>query len=280
MEEDDISLLPVLPRPFEEPLLRRLEAEPPLLATLVRVDLLAEARPLAELLFLAAEFLTEDLDAVDFFAADLPDDPPEREAELPPLDDEEVLLVPRAELPLEDADDLPAVRDVALLEDFAALREEPLLDDFAADFLAPRAAVLREVDFLAALPFLATRLRVVLLADANPLFAEVFLAAVLEEDFLAAVFFTGDFLAVDFLAADFLAAPLDVVLEAALLEPLLDDFVAVLEPPRPEERPLEAARPRPEDLDAALDEDLPPALRVEVFLEAAFLVDFAIVNGF
>ena len=117
------------------------------------------------------------------------------------------------------------------------------------------------------------------------LFAEVFFAAVLfAPAFLAVLFFAaplaaflaGDFLAVDFLAADFR----EVDFDAALLELLLEDFVAVLEPPRPVERRLEAALLRPVDLDAVRDLVLPPALLEEVFLEAVFLVDFAIVNGF
>ena len=214
-----------------------------LLATLVLVVFAAEVIPLEGLLFLAAVF-------------------EERVAELPPLD--VGLAATREELPLE-----------VLL---------------AADFLAPRDVVLRAaLDLEAA--FLAGRLDVFL---ATLFLAVVFLAAVLFTAFLAVLLFAvlflavvffaaplaADFLAVVFFAADFFAGFLVVDLEAALLEPVLEVLDAVLEPPRPVVRPLEAALLRPVDLAAVLDLVLPPALLEEVFLEAAFLVDFAIVNGF
>jgi hypothetical protein len=92
--------------------------------------------------------------------------------------------------------------------------------------------------------------------------------------FLAAAFFGAAFLAAPpFLAADFLGA-------AFLAAPFLD------EPPLPEdEPPLDEEPPRPDDLEAPFlaalfDVDLPPERLLEDFLAAAFLDDFAIVNGF
>lgn len=180
-----------------------------------------------------------------------------------------------------------------LVDDLAAARTVPFLEVLpAVDFLAPRAAVLRAEPDLAA-AFLTGRLLVFFAAVL--LLAVLFLAVLfLAAPFLAALLLTTAFLAVlflavllaaflagDFLAADFLEADLrEVDLEAAFFELLLEDLDAVLEPPRPVERRLEAALLRPVDLDAVRDLVLPPALLEEVFLEAAFLVDFAIVNGF
>jgi hypothetical protein len=218
---------------------------------------------------------------------------------------------------VEDAPLLPTLVRVAfaervaelppLEEDVAAARDAPFLEDLlAVDFLAPRAVVLRaapdlEAAFLAGrlLVFFAAVLLLAVLFLAVLFLAVLFLAVLLlavlllavlflAAPFLAALLLTLAFLAVlflaaffagDFLAADFLEADLrEVDLEAAFFVP--EDLDAVLEPPRPVDRRLEAALLRPVDLDAVLDLVLPPALLEEVFLEAAFLVDFAIVNGF
>ena len=187
---------------------------------------------------------------------------------------EPVLLRPDAE-----REDLPdeawLLFGAALLE---ALRPPEL---FVAVFTAERLEELpREEDFLAA-PFLAAPfLAAPFLAApflADPFFADPFFAA----DFFVAPFFTPPFLAADFLAppflaADFLAPPF---LAAPFLEAVLD------ERPLPEdEPPLEDEPPRRDldapFLDAPFEEDLPPERLLDDFLDAAFLVDFAIVNGF
>jgi hypothetical protein len=156
-------------------------------------------------------------------------------------------LLLREEEPLEAADDDPR---------FAAALLEALLppEDFlAVDFLAAffgaglLAALFLEPPFLAA-DLLAAGLL------APPFFAPDFLAP----DFLAAGLLAALFLAPDFLEPPFLAAPLDLPEEEPPLDEELrrDDFFA-----------------------APFDEDLPPALFLADFFFAAFLVDFAIVNG-
>jgi hypothetical protein len=182
---------------------------------------------------------------------------------------EPVLLRPDAE-----REDLPdeawLLFGAALLE---ALRPPEL---FVAVFTAERLEELpREEDFLAA-PFLAAPFLAAPFLAA-PFLADPFFAA----DFFVAPFFTPPFLAADFLAppflaADFLAPPF---LAAPFLEAVLD------ERPLPEdEPPLEDEPPRRDldapFLDAPFEEDLPPERLLDDFLDAAFLVDFAIVNGF
>lgn len=117
--------------------------------------------------------------------------------------------------------------------------------------------------------------------------AAFFAAAFLGAAFLAAAFLGAAFFGAAFLAAPFLAAtPRD----EDLLAPPLDDFEALLpavaflaalfdEPPLPEVEPprLDLAAPF---LEALLEDDLPPALLLDAFLAAAFLVDFAILMGF
>lgn len=183
-----------------------------------------------------------------------------------------------------EREDLPAeawlLFGAALLE---ALRPPEL---FVAVFTAERLEEPpREEDFFAA-PFLADPfLAAPFLAPpffAAPFFAAPFLAVpFLAADFLAAPLFTPPFLAADFLAppflaADFLAPPF---FAAPFLEAVLD------ERPLPEdEPPLEDEPPRRDldapFLDAPFEEDLPPERLLDDFLDAAFLVDFAIVNGF
>jgi hypothetical protein len=89
-------------------------------------------------------------------------------------------------------------------------------------------------------------------------------AAFFAPPFLAAAFLAPPFLAAAFFGADFLDADF---LEAPFFE----------EPPLPEEEP-----PRLEDFLEAPFFDLPPPedLLPPFFAAAAFLVDFAIVNGF
>ena len=181
--------------------------------------------------------------------------------------------------------DLERVAELPPFADLTTVREPPVPDDLPPDFFAAdlRAPVDLEAAFLAGLlaDFLAPDF---LAAD---FFAVAFLAvdffavALWEPDFLAVVFLAAlrlvpaflavllraAFLAEVFFAADFLAAPREPLI-AALFEPPRDDLDAV--------RLFEAALLRP----AEPDFDLPPALFEEVFLEAAFLADFAIVNGF
>jgi hypothetical protein len=168
-----------------------------------------------------------------------------------------------------------------LLPDFvlvALLAEDwPLEDPPLRDALRPPPLLL-EADrvtfaffgaaFLAAPPFLAAAF---LAGDA--FLAPPFLAG---DDFFAAAFLAGDdfFAAPPFFAGeDFLAAP------PFFAAPFFD---APFDEPRPEDEP-----PRLDDfleapfLDAPFDEDLPPPEDLlPPFLAAAFLVDFAIVNGF
>jgi hypothetical protein len=145
----------------------------------------------------------------------------------------------------------------------AAALDEPPRDDFAAAFLG--AAFF-----------------------APPFFAATFLdAPFLAATFLGAAFFAAPLLTAPFFAADFLEA-------AFLLPPrtdaLFEDLDAPFEPPRPEDEPPLELPPRLDDLtapffaapffDEPFDDDLPPELLLLPFLAAAFLVDFAIVNGF
>lgn len=239
--------------PFAERLLLRPPPEdedPPLRATLVLVLLLADANP-REVDFLAAP--AEDFRAVvvpPFLAAVLLEEEL-FDADLVLAED---LAVPRFAPPL-----VPA-----LLEEDP--RDAVLEAPREADFLAvPRALFLEALREEVLLPFLA---------ELSPLFAVFF-----DADFLAAVFLPAVFLAAalreaDFLAAVFLVAVLE---EAFLAVPLFDE---ALELPRPDVRPLEAVPLRPEVLEADLVEDLPPARFPAVFLEAAFLVDLAMFNGF
>lgn len=209
-----------------------------------------------------------------------------RVADLPPPDERAALLA-AAPLELRDAADFE--------EDLLALRDAP-----------PEALP----------PLLATLLRVVLLADVRPRFDAPFddLLALLREDLLA---LREDLLTLreDLLALrDDLAAPLrddllalrDDLLappRADLLAPRREDLDALPleEPPRDDLLALredllalfraDLLAPPLDDLDAPFldapfldapfEEDLPPPEDfLPPFFAAAFLVDFAIVNGF
>jgi hypothetical protein len=272
-------------------------------ATDCLVVLLAEARPLLEEVFAGAAFFAVETERLLLLLA--------AEVVLPLLLDVEDL--PLALLDLADElreDDFPAADDlpeVDLEADFPAVRDavplvEPVLDP-ADDFAAVREELLLEPPD-AFPPFLATFCLVLLLAEAKPLFAvdldavprdeddflgaaflgaaflgAVFLAAVfLAAAFLGVAFFAADLFAAAFLGAAFFAADLELLLEAVLDPVLLEDLEAVLDPPRAED--LEAALLRPDDLEAVLDEVLPLLRLAAVFLEAVFLEDFAIINGF
>jgi hypothetical protein len=214
--------------------------------------------------------------------------PPLEDFVAPPLEDD-LVAPPLEDLPLEAVfpafeEDFAALRPVDVLREAALLvdvlfEEAPPLD---ALFLAavPRPEVLRLLlPEEEAPPFLATLVRVVLLADANPLLAEDFDADPLEAaDLLEADFLGAAFLGAAFFAAVFLDVDLEPAFEAVLEEDPRDDFDEALEPPRPaDDRLLEAAPLRP-DLEADLEVDLPPA-RLPAVLEAVFLDDFAMLMG-
>jgi hypothetical protein len=108
-----------------------------------------------------------------------------------------------------------------------------------------------------------------------PLLADDFLpAAFFDEPFLAAPFFAPPFLEADLFAPPFLAA--DFLDEDFLDAPFLDELRLPEDEP-----PLFAEPPRlfldAPFLDAPFDEDLPPERFPDDFLDAAFLVDFAIL---
>jgi hypothetical protein len=301
------AVLPLLLRPpFDERLLLRPPPDdeaPPLRATAFLVLLLADARPLLEEVFAGADFLAvEPVERLLLLEAVLPVPLAEEDLPAAPVLEEvrEVFLLAADVLPEADLeDDFEADLEDCLVADLEAFREavpleDPLLDP-ADDFPAVREVVALEPPE-AFPPFLATFCLVVLLAEANPLFAEdldavprdevdFFGAAFLEAAFLGAAFLAAgllaaDFFAAAFLGAAFLAADLELLFEAVLDPVLLVDLEADFEPPRAED--FEAALLRPDDfLEAVLeDEVLPPPLLAAVFLEAVFLEDFAIINGF
>jgi hypothetical protein len=169
----------------------------------------------------------------------------------------------------------------------AAALDAPLRAGFEADFVAdlepPRAdldAVLRD-DFA---------------ADLEPPREDF--DAVLRDDFAAALEPPREDLDADFLPprADFDAPPredFDADLEALredLPAPAREDLEAdldfdlLLDAPRPEDEPPEPELPPREDFDAFLEapflEELRPELLLADFLEAAFLVDFAMLMVF
>jgi hypothetical protein len=271
-----------------------LEAAPPLAATLFLVAVLADARPRLdeppfEAVLRPPEELLElpPLEAEDLEA---PLEVPPLEAFLEPLLFEAELRPP-AELleppPLEAAPPLAATLFlVALLADARPRLDEPLLEaedpprdaedppredeDFDAPPLREAEEPLEAEDLEAPLeppPLAATLFLVALLADARPL----------EEDPLEAL----PLLAVLRPPEELLEALLDALPREALPleadDPLLDAEEELLEeePPRLEDELLLA-----DFLEAALEEELPPALLLPAFLAAAFLVDVAIFNGF
>ena len=271
--DDDPPLLPPPP-----------DALPPFLATSVRVLLLADANPLLELLLEALPDEEDPPRLDELFDAPF-EEPPRLEdfeaalEELPrPVDFDAPLEDPPRpaafDAPLEELprlEDFDAVFFAALFDEDDDLPAEELFEDevlprlaelFDAPLEAPRPELLLaaleadlvrdEVPLLAVRPppleafppLLATAFLVPLLADARPL-----LGVPLEEDFDAPL-------------EDF-----DALFAA--------DFEALFEEP-----------PRLEDLetpffDAPFEEDdLPPELLEALFFDAAFLVDFAIFNGF
>ena len=161
-------------------------------------------------------------------------------------------------LPVDDDLLLP----LFLPADFLALprlAEDPPLELLEAALDAPRLA-----DLLA-LP----RLELLL----PPFFP----AAFLDEPFLAPPFLAALLFALPFLEADFLDLPF---FDAAFLDaPFLDELrLPEDEPPLLDEPPRRfLAAPF---LDAPFFELLPPERLPDDFLDAAFLVDFAIANGF
>jgi hypothetical protein len=224
-------------------------ASPPFLATAVFIRVLADARPLLEVPFDALR--EDDLDAVF-------EPPREDDFDAPPLADLEAAL--REDdldaAPREDDLDAPPLADLDAppLDDFdAAAREDdldaaPLDVDLDAAFERPR-----DADF-----------------DAPPL-----------DDFDADLEPPRE---------DFDALLLEAVRPEDLLADLLLPFDAPFEdfeePPRPEDDPPPVRElPPREDFDAAFfaapfDEELRPELLLADFLEAAFLVDFAMLMVF
>lgn len=160
-------------------------------------------------------------------------------------------------------------------------------------------------------PFLATAVFVDLLADAKPLEEEPRLLRLADDppfdalrpppdDFFVADFLDAPFLLPPFFAAAFFEPPRDDPPREDLLPPLddLEDFFEApfftapllaalfLDAPFFEEPPLPEEPPRRDDfldapfLLAPFFEDLPPREDLLPPFLAAFLVDFAIVNGF
>lgn len=216
---------------------------------------------------------------------------------VPLFEPEAALFLPPEELRLAD-DEPPPLLDALrpLVEDDldATLEAPPWLDAPFFDAL-PRLEedVLLADELLDALP-LPELLEAPLLAP--PRLPEVLPAAPRDEPPLRDAPL-DDALRPDDFDADLLAPPLEdfdaaflgaAFLEAVFLEAVFFEavfFEAVFEElPLPEdEPPLEEEPPRPDDLaapffDAPFAEDLPPELLLADFFEAAFLVDFAIVN--
>ena len=158
------------------------------------------------------------------------------------------------------------------------LAEDPL-DALRGDEDPPRLAELfdapREAEDLADL-LLEVDLDVAFLE------ADFLLAPFLALLFLALLFLEAPFLAPPFLEADLFAPPFlaALFLDADFLDALFLDELRLPE----DEPPLFAELPRlfldAPFLDAPFFEDLPPERFADDFLDAAFLVDFAIFNGF
>lgn len=236
------------------------DARPPLLATLSRVVLLADANPFDD-----APFLEEVVDDDDPLL--LPDEPPRVVEELFGL-----------ELPLEDA--LPFDEDEPLLSAELFVADEPPL----LEALRPPDELLAAV-FLAAVPLDAVPFLEAVLddepLDAPPLDEDVDAPPRLLEELRPEELppRPDDFFAADFLLAALLALTplLEEVLEAL---PLADDLDAPFDDAPFLEAPLDddlLALPRlapfePDDLDAALEElPRPDVLLDDDFLDEDFL---------